>query len=102
MVFTWSALVMLPTAIVASPISLRILSANGVWYMRPYTGFWCGTTWPVETSIRSTPASLKARASASRSSSDNPPGAQSVAEIRIDMGFSCGQTARTARNTSSG
>ena len=35
MVLTWSAVVMAPTHIVASPASLRIWSENGVWNMRP-------------------------------------------------------------------
>jgi len=93
---------MLPTAIVASPNSFLILSANGVWYMRPVyrllvrhdLGRWRRDQ--IDARL------LEARASASRSSSERPPGAQSVAEIRIDMGLSPGQAARTARNTSSG
>jgi hypothetical protein len=35
MVFTWSALVIAPTAMVAMPDSFRICSENSVWYMRP-------------------------------------------------------------------
>ena len=34
-VLTWSALLILPATMVAIPSSLRIRSANGVWYMRP-------------------------------------------------------------------
>ena len=70
--------------------------------MRPYTGFWSATTCPVDTSIRSAPASLNMRASASRSASDRPPGAQSVAETRTDIGLSAGHAVRIALNTSSG
>ena len=44
----------------------------------------------------------KARAMASVSSSEMPPSAQSVAEMRTDMGRSAGQTSRRARKTSSG
>jgi hypothetical protein len=35
MLLTWSGSVMLPTAIVGIPASLRIRSLNGVWNMRP-------------------------------------------------------------------
>src|SRR6185436_5154893 len=73
---------------VAMPTSLRTQSEYDAWYMRPYTGFWCGTVWPVEQSIRSQPASFSRRVAAIRSSPDKPPGAQSAAEIRTDMGFS--------------
>ena len=52
--------------------------------------------------MRSAPASLNIRASDNRSGSVKPPGAQSVAEIRTDIGFSAGQTARTALKIASG
>ena len=42
-----------PTVIVAIPTSFLTQSENGAWYIRPYTGFWCGTVWPVEQSIMS-------------------------------------------------
>ncbi len=42
------------------------------------------------------------RATATESSSESPPSFQSVAEMRTDIGFSSGQTFRSARNTSSG
>jgi hypothetical protein len=35
MLLTWSGSKIAPTAIVAMPASLRIRSANGVWYIRP-------------------------------------------------------------------
>ena len=54
--FTWSAVVIAPTAIVAMPASFRICSAKVAWNIRPYTGFDCGSVWPVETSMRSQPA----------------------------------------------
>src|SRR5260370_28493210 len=44
MALAWSASKMAPTAMVGMPASLRTRSANGVWYMRPYTGFWSGLT----------------------------------------------------------
>src|SRR5688572_5185369 len=86
-VLTWSAVVTAPTVMVAMPTSLRTQSENGAWYMRPYTGRWCGTVWPVEQSIMSQPAAFSMRAAAIRASPDRPPGAQSVAEMRTDMGF---------------
>src|ERR1700749_1428322 len=45
------------------------------------------TVCPVETSTRSTPASAKARAIPTASSPVMPPSAQSVAEIRPDIGW---------------
>jgi hypothetical protein len=45
---------------------------------------------------------LNARAIATASSGVLPPGAQSCAEIRTDIGRSAGHAARIARNTSSG
>ena len=102
MVFTWSALVIAPTHIVASPASLRIWSENGVWNMRPNIGSASCTVCPVDTSIRSQPASAKARATSTASSPVRPPSFQSVAEMRTDIGFSSGQALRMARNTSSG
>ena len=35
MLLTWSGSKIAPTAMVAMPTSLRMRSANGVWYMRP-------------------------------------------------------------------
>ena len=102
MELAWSASLIAPTAMVAMPASWRIRSANGVWNMRPYTGFSCLLTWPDEQSIRSAPAALKALAISTASSGVMPPGTQSWAEIRTDMGRSSGQTARTARKISSG
>src|SRR5258706_63833 len=102
MALAWSASKMAPTAMVGMPASLRTRSANGVWYMRPYTGFWSGLTWPEEQSIMSAPAALKRRAISTASSGVMPPSTQSWAEMRTDMGLSCGQAARTASNTSSG
>jgi len=87
MVLTWSALVMLPTAIVASPISLRILSANGVWYMRPYIGFWCGTTWPGRDVDQIDAGPLEGALEREQILFRQSPGAQSVAEIRMDIGL---------------
>ena len=52
--------------------------------------------------MRSQPASAKARPTSIASSPVSPPSIQSVAEMRTDIGFSSGQTARIARNTSSG
>src|ERR1700704_3975631 len=87
---------------VAIPPSFLTQSENGAWYMRPYTGFWGGPVWPLEQSIMSQPASFSMRVSAIRSSPDRPPGAQSVAEMRADIGFRAGQISRQARHTSSG
>ena len=42
------------------------------------------------------------RVSAIRSSPESPPGTQSVAEMRTDIGFCSGQAARTRVKTSSG
>ena len=50
----------------------------------------------------SAPAALKARAICTASSGVMPPSTQSCAEMRTDIGSCCGQTARTAANTSSG
>ncbi|CFO08760.1 Uncharacterised protein [Bordetella pertussis] len=102
MPLAWSASKIAPTAMVAMPASLRTRSANGVWYMRPYTGCWSGLTCPDEQSIMSAPAALKWRAISTASSAVMPPSTQSCAEIRTDMGSSAGQAWRTARNTSSG
>ena len=66
MLFTWSGSKIAPTAIVAMPTSLRMRSANGVWYMRPYTGFASRVVWPDDTSIRSAPALLNSRAMSPR------------------------------------
>src|SRR5690242_14612852 len=89
-VLIWSAVVTAPTVMVAMPTSLRTQSENGAWYMRPYTGFCVGTVWPVEQSIRSQPAAFSIFAAAIRSSPESPPGAQSVAERRTDIGLPCG------------
>ncbi|MNT30931.1 hypothetical protein D3C72_1667480 [compost metagenome] len=102
MLLAWSASVMAPTAMVEMPTSLRMRSANGVWYMRPYTGLAARVVWPDDTSMKSAPASLKRRATTTASASVLPPGAQSCAEMRTLMGLSAGHTARIARNTSSG
>ena len=64
MLFAWSASVIAPTAMVAMPTSLRMRSANGVWYMRPYTGLAWRVVCPEETSITSQPAALNRRAMA--------------------------------------
>src|SRR5437868_2472769 len=101
-VLTWSGVVTAPTVIVAMPTSFRTQSAYDAWYIRPYTGRWCGTVCPVETSMRSQPASFSARVKAIRSAPASPPGAQSVAEMRADIGLCFGQAARHSRNTSSG
>ena len=53
--------------------------------------------WPDDTSMKSQPAALKARAIATASSSVLPPGAQSCAEMRTLIGRSAGQAARIAR-----
>ena len=58
--------------------------------------------WPAETSMRSAPASLKARAIWTASSPSLPPSTQSVAEMRTDIGRLLGQVFRMAANTSSG
>ena len=50
----------------------------------------------------SQPASFSMRVSATRSAPERPPGAQSVAEILTDMGFSLGNVALQAANTASG
>ena len=47
--------------------------------------------------MRSQPASAKARATSTASSPVRPPSAQSVAEMRTDIGLSSGQAARMAR-----
>ena len=70
--------------------------------MRPKIGLASCTVWPVETSIRSQPASAKARAISTDSGPVIPPSFQSVAERRTDIGLSWGQTSRIAENTSSG
>ena len=90
MLLTWSASEIAPTAMVGMPASLRMRSANGVWYMRPYTGFCCLLTWPEEQSIMSAPAALKARAISTASSGVMPPSTQSWAEMRTDIGRCCG------------
>ena len=99
---TWSGVVTAPTVMVAMPTSFLTQSENGAWYIRPYTGFWCGTVWPLEQSIMSQPACFSMRVSAIRSSPDRPPGAQSVAEMRTDIGLCAGQISRQARHSSSG
>ena len=50
----------------------------------------------------SQPASFSIRVSAIRSSPVSPPGAQSVAEMRTDIGFLSGHAFRHALKTSSG
>ena len=50
----------------------------------------------------SAPASRNSDATTVASSGVMPPGTQSVAEMRTDIGRSAGQTARMARNTSRG
>ena len=102
MLLTWSASEIAPTAMVAMPASLRMRSAKGVWYMRPYTGCCFLLTCPEEQSTRSQPAALNARAISTASSGVMPPSTQSCAEIRTDMGWSAGQAARMAAKTSSG
>src|SRR6267378_6819769 len=102
MVLTWSDVVMLPTHMVATRASLRTCSEKGVWNMRPYTGWASRTVCPVETSIRSTPASPKARAITTASSPVTPPSAQSVPEMRTDIGLCAGHAARIASKTSRG
>ena len=102
MVFTWSALVIAPTAMVAMPASLRICSENSVWYIRPYTGVEAGSVWPVDTSIRSQPCALNVLPISTASAALKPPGIQSVAEMRTAIGRSAGHAARTASNSSSG
>jgi hypothetical protein len=52
--------------------------------------------------MMSAPAATKARAMATDSAGVMPSSTQSVADSRTDMGFSPGQTARMALNTSSG
>ena len=71
-------------------------------YMRPYTGFCRVLTCPDDTSIKSAPAALNARAMAMASTSVLPPSTQSCAEIRTDIGSCTGHTWRIASNTSSG
>ena len=102
MLFTWSASEMAPTAMVGMLASLRMRSAKGVWYMRPYTGCCFLLTWPEEQSIMSAPAALNARAISTASSGVMPPSTQSWAEMRTDIGSCSGQAARIARKTSSG
>ena len=102
MLLAWSASVIAPTAMVAMPTSLRMRSANGVWYMRPYTGRESRVVWPEDTSIRSAPAALNRCAMAIASSAVFPSGSQSWAEMRTLIGLSAGHTARSAVNTSSG
>ena len=88
---------MLPTAIVAMPLSFRMRSENGVWNMRPYTGRARVEVCPAETSTMSTSASRSRRAIWTASSGVVPSSpTQSLAEIRIEIGFSGGQTSRTA------
>ena len=52
--------------------------------------------------MMSQPWALRSRATSTESSGPRPPSIQSVAEMRTDIGFSSGQTARTASKTSSG
>ena len=84
------------------PASWRIRSANGTWYMRPYSTRASGAFPPEETSIRSHPRSRSARASATASSGVMPPSAQSVPLSRTEIGRCAGHTSRTAAKTSSG
>ena len=70
--------------------------------MRPYTGLAARVVWPEDTSMKSHPAALNRRATATASSAVLPPGAQSWAEMRTLMGRWAGHTARMAANTSSG
>ena len=49
--------------------------------------------------MRSQPACFSMRVSAIRSSPARPPGAQSVAEMRADMGLCCGQASRRSKGT---
>ena len=61
-----------------------------------------GETPPVVTWIAAQPRFLRAWDRATVPSISQPPGTQSVAEIRIQTGFSAGNAARTASNTSIG
>jgi hypothetical protein len=99
---TWSASVMLPTAIVGTSASLRTRSLSGVWNARPTSGRASGEVWPAETWMTSAPASRNARAISTPSSTSTPPGSQSVAAMQTDIGRSAGHASRTAANTSSG
>ena len=49
--------------------------------------------------MRSQPACANERATTTASSPVSPPSAQSVAEMRTDIGFSSGHAVRMARNT---
>ena len=102
MLFTWSASEIAPTAMVAMPASLRMRSANGVWNMRPYTGFSCLLTWPDEQSIMSAPAALNSRAISTASSGVLPPSPSRAPRCAPTSAGAAGHASRTARNTSSG
>ena len=57
--------------------------------MRPKMGFWSGTVEPVDTSMMSAPCSCeRARDGHASSGPSLPPGAQSVAEMRTEIGRS--------------
>ena len=74
---------MLPTAIVGTPASWRMRSANGVWYMRPYCGAASGTVCPAETSMTSQPCAFEhARDLHRLVGRRRRPACQSVAEMR--------------------
>jgi hypothetical protein len=82
---------------VAMPVSFRMRSEKGVWNMRPYTGRARIEVCPAETLMMSTPASPSRRAILTASSGVTPSSpTQSLAEIRTEIGFGDGQTARTA------
>ena len=102
MLFTWSGSKIAPTAIVAMPTSLRMRSANGVWYMRAVDRPRLARRLARADVDQVGAGLLERRAISTASSGVLPPGAQSCAEMRTDIGRSAGQHARIARKTSSG
>jgi hypothetical protein len=77
-----------PTAITGMPASARICSANGTWYMRPYSGFDSGDVAGRRDVDRVAAVLLQQRANATASSRVKPRRpSQSVAEMRTAIGF---------------
>ena len=77
------------------PDCLRIISAKDTWNPRFAGSVTPGTSAPLETSIRSTPVSRRLPARETDCSRSQPPGNQSVAEIRTNSGESSGIADRT-------
>ena len=96
---TWSAVLIAPTAIVAMLASLRIAPRRRLEHP-PYTGFDCGSVWPVD--VDQIAAICLEHAGDSTDPRRRCRRIQSVADRRTDIGFISGHTTRQASNTSSG